>query len=131
MRKLVAFALVPLLSLTGCTVGPKYKRPILQPPASFYTEDQARQISIADLAWWQLFKDPVLQDLIREPLKNNYDLQLAVARVEEERALVGVSRSHYFPQVGYDANISGQTALTSPMHTNYAYSFTTFCEIDL
>jgi len=131
MRRLVAFALVPLLSLTGCTVGPKYKRPILQPPATFYTEDQARQISTADLAWWQLFKDPVLQGLIREALEKNYDLQLAVTRVDEARALVGVSRSQYFPQVGYDANISGQKLLTIPNHTYYSYSFSTFWEIDV
>ena len=131
MRKLVAFALVPLLSLTGCTVGPKYKRPILQPPATFYTEDQARQISTADLAWWQLFKDPVLQGLIREALANNYDLQLAVARVDEERALLGVSRSQYFPQVGYDVNISGQQSPTIRNHTYYGYNFSTFWEIDL
>jgi outer membrane protein, multidrug efflux system len=131
MRKLVAVALLPLLSLTGCTVGPKYKRPTFQPPAIFYTEEQARQISTADLAWWDLFKDPALQDLIHEALKNNYDLQLAVARVEEERALVGVSRSQYYPQVGYDANISGQQSLTLPNHTYYGYSISTIWEIDL
>jgi multidrug efflux system outer membrane protein len=133
MRKLVAVALLPLLSLTGCTVGPKYKHPTLQPPATFYTEEQAKQISTADLAWWDLFKDPVLQGLIREALKNNYDLQLAVARVEEERALLGVSRSQYFPQVGYDASIYGEK-LPSPIvsnHTYYRYSFSTLWEIDL
>ena len=93
MRKLAVVALLPLLSLTGCNLGPKYKRPTFQPPATFYTEDQAKQISTADLAWWQLFKDPVLQSLIREALENNYDLQIAVARVEEEGALLGVTRS--------------------------------------
>jgi len=45
-----------------------------------------------------LFKDPVLQTY-SEALKNNYDLQFALARVEQERALAGVSRSLYFPQV--------------------------------
>ncbi|HET6931246.1 MAG TPA: efflux transporter outer membrane subunit [Candidatus Acidoferrum sp.] len=131
MRKLAVVALVPLLSLTGCNLGPKYKHPTFQPPPTFYTEDQARQISIADVAWWQLFKDPVLQGLVREALEKNYDLQLAMARVEEERALLGVSRSQYFPQVGYDANISGQRSPTIPNHTYYSYSFTTFWEIDL
>ncbi len=131
MRKLVAVALLPLLSLTGCTVGPKYNRPTFQPPATFYSEDQARQISIADYAWWDLFKDPVLQTLIHEALKNNYDLQLALATIEQERALAGVSRSLYFPQVGYDGNISGQQSLTLPNHTYYGYSFSTVWEIDL
>ena len=56
----------------------------------------------------ELFKDPVLQSLIREALKNNYDLQTAVARVPQERALAGVTRSEYFPQVGYGASVYGQ-----------------------
>src|SRR5246127_1591937 len=133
MRRFVAAALLPLLSLTGCTVGPKYKRPAFQPPANFYSEEQTKQISIADFGWWELFKDPVLQGLIRDALKNNYDLQLAVARVDQERALVGVSRSQYFPEVGYDASIYGQR-LPSPIiasHTYYRYSFSTLWEIDL
>jgi multidrug efflux system outer membrane protein len=130
MLKIFAVALLSLL-LAGCNLGPRYKRPTFQPPATFYTEEQAKQISVADLAWWDLFKDPVLQGLIREALRNNYDLQLAVARVEEQRALLGVTRSQFYPQVGYDANITGQKALIIPNHTYYSYSFTTFWEIDL
>ncbi|MGB9510802.1 MAG: efflux transporter outer membrane subunit, partial [Candidatus Acidiferrum sp.] len=130
MRKLLAVALLPLL-MTGCTLGPKYNRPTFQPPATFYTEEQASQISAADLAWWDLFKDPVLQSLIREALKNNYDLQLAVAQMEQQRYLLGVTRSQFYPQVAYDGNISGQKSLTVPNHTYYAYSFTSFWEIDL
>ena len=126
---------VALLSLflAGCTVGPKYKRPALQPPADFFAERQITTSSEADLAWWDLFKDPVLQGLIREALKNNYDLQVALARVEQERALAGVTRSEYFPQVGYGASISGQQA-PFPLvanHTYYAYNFSTIWEIDL
>src|SRR6516164_8739742 len=107
MRKLIAAALLPFL-LAGCNLGPKYQRPAFHPPTDYYTEQQANQTSVADLAWWDLFKDPILQGLIREALKNNYDLQQAVARVDQERALLGVSRSQYYPQVAYDGNISGQ-----------------------
>src|SRR6266850_302942 len=130
MRKIIAVALLPVL-FTGCAVGPKYVRPAVQPPASFYAKQQATANSAADMAWWDLFKDPVLQDLIREALKNNYDLQLAVARVEQERALLGVSRSQYYPQVGYGANISGQQSPTVPNHTYYSFSFSALWEIDL
>jgi len=130
MRKLVVVALLPVF-FAGCTLGPKYKRPQIQPPASYYAEPQTREGSVADLAWWDLFKDPLLQGLIREALKNNYDLQLAVARVEQERALLGVSRSQYYPQVEYDASISGTQSPLIPNHTYYAYSFSTFWEIDL
>jgi len=131
MRKVIAVALLPIHLLAGCNLGPKYNRPTFHPPANFYTEEQARQISIADLAWWDLFKDPVLQNLIREALQNNYDLRLAVAQVEQQRALLGVTRSQYYPQVAYDGNISGQQSMLIPNHTYYSYSFTTFWEIDL
>jgi multidrug efflux system outer membrane protein len=130
MRKTGTVALLSLF-LTGCTVGPKYNRPALQSPANFYAERQISTSSEADLAWWDLFKDPVLQSLIREGLKNNYDLQVAVARVEQERALAGVTRSQYFPQVGYGASISGQQAPLVENHTYYAYNFSALWEIDL
>jgi multidrug efflux system outer membrane protein len=87
--------------------------------------------SIADLAWWELFKDPVLQGLIQEALKNNYDVRIAAARVEEERAQIGVTRSLFFPQVGYGANVSGQRAPTVPNHTYYDYNVNLSWELDL
>jgi outer membrane protein, multidrug efflux system len=131
MRKIIAVTLLLPLILAGCNLGPKYKHPVFQPPTGFYTEEQSRQISLADEAWWDLFKDPVLQSLIREALQNNYDLQLAVAQVEQQKALLGVTRSQFYPQVAYDGNISGQQSLFIPNHTYYSYSFTSFWEIDL
>lgn len=130
MRRLIAITLL-LGLLAGCTVGPKYNRPVLQPPTSYYTEQQTSDHSIANIVWWDLFRDATLQALIREALKNNYDLQLAVARVEQERALLGVTRSQYYPQVKYDANISGAQAVLVPNHTYYSYNFSTLWEIDL
>ncbi len=130
MRRLTAVVFLPFL-LAGCAFGPKYQRPTIQVPAAFYTEEQARQTSTADLAWWDLFKDPALQDLVREALQKNYDLRLAIARIDEERALMGVVRSQYYPQVVYDANISGQKSAIIPSHTYYSYSFSTFWEIDV
>jgi len=130
MRKVMVTAVLPLF-LASCNVGPKYKKPTFQPPANFYMEDQASTNSAADLAWWELFKDPVLQGLLREAFNNNYDLRLAISRVEQERALLGVSRSQYYPQVGYDGNISGQQSPYIPNHTYYSYGLTTFWEIDL
>jgi outer membrane protein, multidrug efflux system len=130
MPKTGALAFAFLL-LAGCTVGPKYKRPAVQPPTNFYTEQQSSAESLADLAWWDLFKDPALQSLIREALAHNYDLQSAVAHVEQERALLGVTHSQYYPQVDYGGGISGQQSPTIPNHTYYSYGFTTFWEIDL
>jgi outer membrane protein, multidrug efflux system len=133
MRKLVTIALLLFLTIgmAGCSLGPKYNKPTFQPPPTFYTETQPSTTSAADLAWWELFKDPVLQGLLHEAFTNNYDLRLAVSRVEHERALLGVTRSQYYPQVGYDASIGGQQSPYIANHTYYSYNLTTFWEIDL
>jgi multidrug efflux system outer membrane protein len=132
MRKISTVVLLSVLC-SGCNLGPKYKRPAIQPPTDFYAERQTTANSAADVGWWELFKDPVLQGLIHEALVNGYDLQLAFSRVERERALAGVTRSQYFPQVGYGASIAGQRD-PFPLvasHTYYSYNFNTFWEIDL
>ena len=131
MKKLVAVALLAAAMAGGCNLGPKYKKPTFQPPATFYTDQQATTTSAADLAWWEVFKDPVLQALIKEAFQKNYDLRLAVSRVEQQQALLGVTRSQYYPQVSYDGNIAGQESRILPNHTYYSYSFTSFWEIDL
>jgi len=91
---------LPLL-LAGCTVGPNYKRPAVNPPQGYYhaTPDQTSVTSIGDEKWWDLFKDPQLQDLIRAGLKNNYDVQIAASRILQAQAQVGVTRADQFPTV--------------------------------
>jgi multidrug efflux system outer membrane protein len=98
--------------LSGCAVGPNYRRPAVQTPAAFHGPDQAQQTtpqtaSFADLPWWQVFHDPQLQELIRTALKQNYDLQIAVERVSAARAQLGITRSNQFPQVTLDPVFSG------------------------
>jgi outer membrane protein, multidrug efflux system len=97
-----AAALVSLLAFVigGCTVGPNYSRPtILTPDKHRDALEPPKAESLADIPWWELFKDPVLQELTRDALRNNYDLRTAAARVEEARAQIGVSRSFFYPQV--------------------------------
>jgi multidrug efflux system outer membrane protein len=130
MRKVLSLAFL-LLGLGGCVVGPKYKRPVFQAPDKYYTEADPQSSSLADTPWWEIFKDPVLQDLIREALKNNYDVAIAAARVEEARAQAGVAKSGYFPQIGYGAGISGLKSRVVPNHVYYAYSFDLSWELDL
>jgi multidrug efflux system outer membrane protein len=62
--------------------------------------------SIADLPWWEVFHDDVLQFLIDEALKNNYDLQTAIARVESARGVLISTRSQMFPQANYEGGAS-------------------------
>ncbi len=93
--------------LAGCTVGPDYSRPKIAVPPGWRSAE-ATHDSLANLGWWQLFKDPTLQRLIRAALQNNYDLQLAVARVSEARALLGAARSAQFPQLDAGASYKNQ-----------------------
>src|SRR5512139_1077693 len=92
------------LTLAGCAVGPNYKRPVVDAPAGFRgaTEDVSTN-SIADLPWWGVFKDPVLQDLIHTALTNNYDLRITLTRIDQARAIQAQARSQFLPQVGYGA----------------------------
>ena len=132
MRRLAFLPLLLSWGLTACLVGPKYKRPVTAPPEIYYTDPNPSQSnSIADLAWWELFKDPMLQDLIREALKNNFDVQLAAARIEEARAQYGIAESFYYPQIGYGAGIGGQRAPDIANHTYYSYNFNLAWELDL
>lgn len=102
MKRAVAAVLVPLLA-AGCTVGPNYQRPEITtiPQQHRSIEGAAVQASLADLAWWDVFRDESLQALISEALAKNFDLRVAVQRVEEARALAGVARSAFYPSIGY------------------------------
>ena len=109
-----AWTLISLASimLSACKVGPNYHRPDVQVPALFRAPSetplaQSQATSFADLPWWRVFHDPQLQELIRTALKQNYDLQTAVERVNAARAQVGIARSNQFPQVSADPNFSG------------------------
>jgi len=98
--------------LSACMVGPKYHRPVVQTPNTFRDladnpQIKAQSASYADLPWWQVFKDPKLQELIRTALKQNYDLKIATERINAARAQLAVTRSSLFPQVGAGANFHG------------------------
>lgn len=99
----LALALLAVISLAGCVAGPDYRRPAVESPPAFRGGSPAETNSLADLPWWQVFKDDVLQDLIRRALTNNYDLRIAFTRVEQARAMVAEARSGYFPQLNYGA----------------------------
>jgi len=86
-------------------MGPDYQRPQVTQPNDFrFQINQSDATSFADLAWWDVFKDPALQTLIGNALANNYDLQVATARIEQARELIGVAKSQALPQLDYNAH---------------------------
>src|SRR6266542_2134533 len=99
----LATVLVVVGVLAGCTVGPNYKRPEVIVPADWRNSPE-RGDSLGDLGWWELFKDPALYELIATAVVANRDLQVAVARVLESRAQLGIARAAQFPQVNAGAS---------------------------
>src|SRR5687767_1239870 len=109
MKRFVVGLLV--VSLTQAyAAAQKYQRPNVQTPST-YRGDPATQPdpqTIANLNWFQVFKDEKLQDLIREALTHNYDLRQAVARIDAARANYGITRSDQFPTIGASADTINQ-----------------------
>ena len=89
---------------SGCAVGPNYKRPAVSVPPDFRSaEGAAQQASIADLPWWEVFKDERLKELIQTALVNNYDLRVAITRVEQARQIARQAKAEFLPMMNYQA----------------------------
>ena len=96
-----------LVTLCSCAIGPNYRRPTIDTPPAYRGETAptaapADATSLADLPWWHVFQDPVLQGLIEEALVDSYDVRIIASRVEQARFAVGVTRADLLPQAGYE-----------------------------
>ena len=106
-RALSALALAS--SITGCKVGPNYKRPIIDTPANYRgalapdITTTANSTPLGAQKWSTVFTDPVLQQLIAEALKNNYDVKIAADRVLEEQAQLGITKAGQYPTLSVGA----------------------------
>ena len=111
LRFLFYFSLPAVLFLSSCMVGPNYHRPKVALPQTFRNTAPQEQgqsaASIADLPWWQVFKDPVLQGLIRTGLERNYDVRLAAESIVAAREQVRATRANQLPQISADPSYSG------------------------
>ena len=127
-----AWIVVAASMLAGCAIGPDYKRPAIAAPPTFRGQATGEAVSFADAPWWEAFQDPILKGLIQEALRNNYDVGIAAARVQEARANLGIARSDLFPSLDYGASagrgkitpgIAGSPGGPSPTASNF-YSAT-------
>ncbi len=94
--------------IAGCALGPDYRRPDIVAPPVYRFEPSAAVDSVADAGWWQVYRDPVLQALIREGLANNLDVRIAAARVDQARAVLGSAHLQQLPQLSVDAAATRQ-----------------------
>lgn len=96
-----------ILGLSGCLVGPNYKRPQTALPSQFRGAPAGSE-SIADAKWFDLFHDDTLNQLVNTALAQNFDVRIAAERVLEARAQYGITRANLFPTL----DASGQFAAT-------------------
>jgi multidrug efflux system outer membrane protein len=106
--KIIVVLLLLAFLPTGCMVGPKYARPEEQKATAFkYQTTNADTLAkVTNLKWFDLFNDDVLKSLITKGLENNYDLKIAVARIDQLKAELGYSKSNLFPSVQYGGTIN-------------------------
>jgi outer membrane protein, multidrug efflux system len=117
LKKQLPLWVLLVFCVSGCALGPNYKRPAVDAPENYRSAiTPVEQGSLADLPWWQIFKDDTLQRLITEALQNNYDLRVAVTRVEQARQIAAQARGQFFPQIAYDGIVAkGKNSfLTTP-----------------
>ena len=91
--------------LAGCTVGPDYQRPVVQSPNAWRI-DYPKATEVANTKWWEQFGDPVLNELVETALRENLDIQIAAARIDQFIGALTSTRSQLFPQIGYGADAS-------------------------
>jgi multidrug efflux system outer membrane protein len=99
--RIIVIALIISLS-SNLAVGQKkgYQPPPVQTPPVYRADEATPQPgaqSFGDLEWFQVFKDPQLQGLIRTAIAQNYDLRQSVARINAARAQLGLARADQFP----------------------------------
>jgi multidrug efflux system outer membrane protein len=114
-RRTSGSLLLSVAVLSGCAVGPNYKRPTVDvpgiyrgaspvapaPPAENATVSAAQQTaaSLGDEKWWDVFQDEELRNLVRIALKSNYDVRIAATRVLEAQAQLGITRADQYPSL--------------------------------
>jgi outer membrane protein, multidrug efflux system len=128
----------------GCAAGPDYRRPTVPMTPTFRGQSAVEAASFADLPWWQVFQDDHLVALIREALANSYDLKIAIARVDQARALAGVATDALLPTLstngsasyqqlflGFSSGIPGLPNIGNPRFATYSVGGALSWEIDL
>ena len=111
MRKI--WIALPILFLCACSVGPDYVRPTATIPTQWTIEYEAAA-NLANAQWWRQFGDPELDRLVEAAVRENLDLKVAAARVDQYLGVLDTTRSQYFPQISGNYSGSRQRQPTLP-----------------
>ncbi len=125
--------------LAACAVGPDYQRPGIDMPESWRFEYR-EAADLANARWWERFEDPVLNELIETALRENLDVRIAAARVDQFQGALRATRSQFFPQADYGGDVSrnrvsedafGSVRGGDPYYTQYQAALGAAWQLDL
>lgn len=138
---------LPLLSLlaaallSGCALGPDFRRPEVDTPAQFRAAEGWTVVAPRDAAavgnWWEIYRDPLLDGLVAQVAPANQGVAAAAARYREARALVGGSRAEALPTLdaGFattrSRSAAGDSGTTAGVRNLHRFSLSARWEIDL
>ena len=112
-------------------MGPNYQRPQVVLPDQFRNGPAPSAASLAETKWQDLFNDPVLNQVVTEALEKNFDLRIAVERVQEAHEQLGITKANQYPfldaQAGFTAARPSTLAATTFIKpgTNLSAAYTT------
>ena len=124
------FAMI-LFNLCSCKIGEEYIRREQNLPET-YRQDANTETSIATIKWWELFKDPVLVNLINTALKENQNIKIAITRLEESQIFFNISKAGFYPNINYYGGASsGINSETSDFSNSIAAGVNVSYTVDL
>lgn len=112
LRRVALIAFSGILT-ASCTLGPNYKRPLVEVPSTYRgapSATAAEAASLADLKWFELFRDDTLTGLVTTSLRQNFELRIAAERVLQARAVLGITRSDRWPTVDASVDLTAARA---------------------
>jgi NodT family efflux transporter outer membrane factor (OMF) lipoprotein len=135
-------SLLACVLVASCTLGPDYKRPVVQTPQQFRGLSVSTSESIADLKWFDVFRDDELKQLVGTALNQNFELRIAAERVLQARELYGITRAGQYPVVGgsvdlttvRSSQVGANAGVPQGVDTNVTYAqagFTLGWELDV
>ncbi len=120
IRLPVAMLTAAAVLTTACTMGPNYKRPVVDVPSAHRGAADGGQAgasaSLADLKWFDVFRDDTLTGLVNTALQQSFEVRIAAERVLQARAAYGISRADRWPAV--DASLGVTAARASQRGAN-------------
>jgi len=102
MNKITYLIISWLAFLYGCTVAPIYDPPTTETPIQWKEETPLSNPAPPVSLWWEVFHDPLLNELEVQTISNNYDLYVSLQKVIEARAMAGVQLANLYPQLNFN-----------------------------